>query len=248
RIAVDRHGEAEPRVQAGRVSLHRRVDQRGDVGKLDDRVELAVDLAAREPEQPRPEGDGLASGQLRVKAGAELDQRDDVTGDADRAAGRPGYARDQLQQGRLAGAVAADHAEAGALADLERDVAHGVDRRIDAAARGAVHLSARSSQPVDLRRDQIAKRARSASAITLRHAIELNRRRHQMTSAKYLSIFLNDANAVTNSATVMTPEIATSGHSGARPNTSDARNPSTIALSGLRTNSGRKRADTAASG
>src|SRR5262249_14149612 len=149
-----------------------------------------------------------ASGQLRMKAGAKFDQRDDVTGDAHRAAGWPGHARDQLQQGRLAGAVAADHAEAAAFADFERDVAQRVNRRVDAAARGAVDVRALSAQSVDLRRDQVAERARSPGAIALGNTIELNRRRHQMTSAKYLSIFLNDANAVRNSATVIAAEIA----------------------------------------
>ena len=114
-VAVDRDAEAEARVEAGRVALHRRVDQPLDVGEADDGVELAIDLLARQAEQAGAEVDVLAAGQLGMKAGAELDQRHDVAGDAHRAARRPGHARDQLQQRRLAGAVAADDAEAGAL-------------------------------------------------------------------------------------------------------------------------------------
>src|SRR5512141_2086783 len=61
----------------------------------------------------------------------------------------------------------------------------------------------------------------------------------QITSAKYLSIRLNITNATTNSASVIAADTAVSPQSGARPNTSAARNPSTIALSGFTTNSQR---------
>src|SRR5262249_36713468 len=72
--------------------------------------------------------------------------------------------------------------------------------------------------------------------------------RAQITSAKYRSIFLNATNADANSMSVIAADVPTSAQSGARPNTSAERKPSTIALSGLSTNNGRKRADTAASG
>ena len=58
-----------------------------------------------------------------------------------------------------------------------------------------------------------------------------------MTSAKYLSIRLNITKAPTSSTSVMDAETAVSDQSGARPNTSTDRNPSTIALSGFRANS-----------
>src|SRR5512138_2623489 len=66
----------------------------------------------------------------------------------------------------------------------------------------------------------------------------------QITSAKYLSIRLNMTNAPANTAIVNAADTATTFHSGGRPNTSDARKPSTIAVSGLSTNSQRKRGET----
>src|SRR5262249_595625 len=71
---------------------------------------------------------------------------------------------------------------------------------------------------------------------------------HQMTSAKYLSIRLKVPNAAANSASVSAVATAVRPTSGGRLNTSEARMPSTIALSGLSTNSHLKRGGTAASG
>ena len=47
-IDVDGDGEAEPHVHAGRVGLHRRVDELLELGELDDLVEAPRDLALRE--------------------------------------------------------------------------------------------------------------------------------------------------------------------------------------------------------
>ena len=51
-----------------------------------------------------------------------------------------------------------------------------------------------------------------------------------MTSAKYLSIRLNMKNAEANTATMIAAAKVVSGQSGARLNTTDARNPSTMAV------------------
>ena len=45
-IDVDRHGEPEAHVHAGRVGLHRRVDEVLELGELDDLVEAPRDLAS----------------------------------------------------------------------------------------------------------------------------------------------------------------------------------------------------------
>ena len=47
-IDVNRHGEAQPHVHAGRVGLDRRVDEVLELGELDDLVEALRDLALRE--------------------------------------------------------------------------------------------------------------------------------------------------------------------------------------------------------
>src|SRR5436190_4269545 len=156
------------------------------------RVELPVDFSARQPEQPGAEIHVLAAGQLGVEPGAELDQRDHVSADAHHSARRPRDARDELEERRLAGAVASDDAEARTDGNLERDVAQRPDRRTDPAARGRVHFVRLTPQVADLGRDEVAKRTRTSGAVLLGDLIELDGNRgHQMTSAKYLSIFLN---------------------------------------------------------
>ena len=110
-IDVNRDREAEAHVHAGRVGLHRRVDELLHLGELDDLVEAARDLALGQAEHDAVDEDVLAAGDLRVEAGAELDQRRDAAVDVHRAAGRLRDAGDELQQRALAGPVAADDAE-----------------------------------------------------------------------------------------------------------------------------------------
>ena len=69
-----RHGEREPHVHAAGVALHRRVEELLDLGERDDLVELARDLGAAHAEDGAVEEDVLAAGQLRVEAGADLEQ------------------------------------------------------------------------------------------------------------------------------------------------------------------------------
>ena len=114
-IDVDRDGEAEPHVHAGGVGLHRRVDELLHLGELDDLVEALVIFRLGQAEHDAVDEDVLAPGDLGMEAGAELDQRRDPSVHLDRAVGRLGDARDELQQRALAGSVAADDAERAAL-------------------------------------------------------------------------------------------------------------------------------------
>src|SRR5262249_47294824 len=159
--------ESEPRIEPRRIPLHRRVDQPLDFGELHDRVELAIDLPAREAEEAGAEIDVLAARELRVKTGAQLDERHDMAADPYAAARRPGDPRDELQQGGLPGAISADDAQAGAARNFERHLTQRVDRRVDGAAGHAVNLGRRSAQPVDSGSDELDQRARAAGAITL---------------------------------------------------------------------------------
>ena len=72
-MSGDREREAD--VHAAGVALHRRVDELLDVGELDDLVELAFDLGLAHAEDRAVQVDVLASGQLGVEAGADLQQR-----------------------------------------------------------------------------------------------------------------------------------------------------------------------------
>src|SRR5262249_52433813 len=66
--------------------------------------------------------DIVAAGEVRVEAGAELEQRGDAATRLDEACGRLDDPRDQAQQRRLTGAVAADQADCLARLDRERDL------------------------------------------------------------------------------------------------------------------------------
>ena len=124
-VDVDGHGEGQPDVHAGRVELHRRVDELLDAGEVDDLVEGLLGRAARHAQDGGVEEDVLPAGEVAVEAGAELEQRGQALAALDVPLGRREDPADDLEQGGLAGAVVADQAERGAVLDLERDVAQG---------------------------------------------------------------------------------------------------------------------------
>ena len=69
-----------------------------------------------------------------MEAGHHLQQAADAPLDLDLTGGGGGDAREDLEEGALAGAVAADDAEDLALANLEADVAQGPEFATDAVA------------------------------------------------------------------------------------------------------------------
>jgi hypothetical protein len=66
--------------------------------------------------------DVLPAGELGIEAGAQFQQRGDAAVDDDRSGRGLEDAADQLQQGALAGAVAADDADRFAAPDVEGDI------------------------------------------------------------------------------------------------------------------------------
>ncbi len=119
RLEVCCHREGEADVHAARVALHRRVEEALDLGELDDLVELAAHLGAAHPEDRAVEVDVLATAQLRVEAGADLEQAADPAAHCDPSLGRLGDPAQDLQEGRLAGAVPSDDAEPLSLRQVE---------------------------------------------------------------------------------------------------------------------------------
>ena len=79
-----------------------------DLGERDDLVELALDLRPLHAQDRAVEVDVLAAGQLRVEAGADLQQRRDPPAQHGPPVGRLGDPAEDLQQRALARAVAAD--------------------------------------------------------------------------------------------------------------------------------------------
>ena len=84
-IDVDRHGEAQPHVHAGRVGLDRRVDEVLELRRTRrSRRSGGQSRVSRQAEHHAVDEDVLAAGDLRVKSGAELDQRRDAAVHPDR--------------------------------------------------------------------------------------------------------------------------------------------------------------------
>lgn len=116
------NGEGEADVHAGRVALDRGIEELLDTGEIDDLVELALDLGSGHAEDRAVQVDVLPAGQLGMESSADLEQAGDAAMDLDAAGRRFGDPAQDLEQGRLAGAVAADDADAVTLFDLEIDV------------------------------------------------------------------------------------------------------------------------------
>jgi hypothetical protein len=122
-LEMRRDGESQPQVHAARVVLHGRVDERSDLGKRNDSVELCQDLRALHAENRAAEQHVLAACQLRVETGAHFEQGADASVQVDLPDGGLGDAREDLQQGALPGPVGADQAQRRPTGHFERDVA-----------------------------------------------------------------------------------------------------------------------------
>ena len=197
RVDVDGHGEAQPNVHPRRVVLHRRVDERLELGEADDVVEDPVDLGVLEPEDRPVEVDVLTAGELRVKAGAEFEQRRHSPGGADDAGGRLDDAGHALEERALARAVGAEEADGGP----------GLDVEIDVAQRGEVLVADASELE-----DPFLERSRllPVEPERLGEALDLDRRGHrrQSSSARLPSRRLNTRRAKAARATTPAVTIA----------------------------------------
>src|SRR5665647_856650 len=125
RVDVHRDGEGQAHVHARGVELHLGVDELLDPGEVDDRVEVPVGLLTGDTEDRGVEVDVLAAGQVRVEAGAQLQERRDAASQADRAVGRLHDAADHLEQRALARPVGTDEPDGRATADLHAHVPQG---------------------------------------------------------------------------------------------------------------------------
>src|SRR5262249_25905028 len=99
--------------------LHRGVDELAQLRKIDDLVEALLDLTLAETQHDAVDEDVFPAGDLRVKAGAQFDQRRNASGYFDGA--RRGL-RDtcyQLERGALPGSISANHAVGGSFRHRE---------------------------------------------------------------------------------------------------------------------------------
>src|SRR5262249_19843401 len=115
----------------------------------------------------------LPPGQLRVEAGADLEQAADAAVDLDSPRRRQGDPGEHLEQGALAGAVAPD----------DSDHLAGLDREFDV-PEGPKALTARPAEwPAHSLRQGLAERpvaaAAAGEAVLLAEALDLDRWGHQ---------------------------------------------------------------------
>ena len=103
--------EPEPHRHPARVGTDRPVDRVLDLGERDDLVEALANLGAPQALDRAVQEDVLASGEVGMEAGAELEQRADPALDLDGARGRLDDPRQHAQQRRLARPVAPDQAD-----------------------------------------------------------------------------------------------------------------------------------------
>ena len=122
RFKVGGDGESEANCHTAAVAFHGGVQVAFTSAEVNDFVELASDFATAHAHDGAVHVDVLASGHFGVEAGAHFEEARDAALGADCAGGGGGHAAEQLEEGALAGAVAADDAHDVALFHLEVDV------------------------------------------------------------------------------------------------------------------------------
>jgi hypothetical protein len=173
--------------------LDRSVDEPLDAGEGDDLVELGGDLAPPHAENRAVHEDVLASGQLGMKSGPDLEQRPDPTRDVDVSFARLGDPRQDLQQRALPRAVPTDDAQDLAVAHLERGIAERPDCLAFTRCVGCRLAPKQRSWSRHDSRDRITQRPVAfarADSVELAQALRANDRSHQTMSANVRSVRL----------------------------------------------------------
>ena len=119
---VSRDRECEPNIHTAAVPLDGGIDKFLNFGKCDNRVELALDFAARHPKDSAVQKDVLAPRKLLVKPGAHFQETRHSSCNGNPTLSGIGNAAENFQERRFAGAIAADDANAVAAQDLERHI------------------------------------------------------------------------------------------------------------------------------
>ena len=222
-LGLEMRGDGEPEAgeHSGRVALDRRVEGGTDVGELDYVVEASERLAAAHPEDRRAEVDVLAPGHVEMEAGAELDQRGHPAPDRQPPRGGSGHTRHQLEQRGLAGPVRPDDAERLPRVQPERQV---VDRGVPRL--GYPRAPAAGNGLADVH-------ALAATAVALRHVLELDQRRH-MTSTKRSSTAATYRHATSEATSPPASSASRVRGAGQSPSIITVRMASMAAVKGFR--------------
>src|SRR5215210_1672890 len=111
RVQVRSDGKGKTHEHAARIPLHRRVDELLELRELDNRVELSLYLRAVHAEDGTVQEDVLTSGELRMKAGSNLEQARYATSKIGVALSGRRDARKNLQQRALPCSVPPDYSD-----------------------------------------------------------------------------------------------------------------------------------------
>ncbi len=184
-VQVSGNREGEPYLHPARIAFDHRVDELSGLGKLDDLLELRIDLALSHAEDAAVEIDVLPSRQLRMETGADFEQAADAAMDIRVALGGSGDPREHLEQGRLPRSVATDYPDDVSLVDGERNVVEGPERFLLLLGLGGPATKPPSGCGEGLRDDVAECHVAFATAdpVSLREAVRFDRSAHQMTSA-----------------------------------------------------------------
>src|SRR6516162_4863490 len=114
------HRKGQSYIHAARVALHRSIDEFLNARKFDNFIELAHDFRAPHPENRTVEKNVIPASQLRVEACPDFKQTSYAAAEFYPARGGTSDPREELEQGRLAGAVVADQPYDFARLNFER--------------------------------------------------------------------------------------------------------------------------------
>ena len=122
-VDLEHQRECQPDQHPRRVVLQLHLSEPAELGKIDHRVVAPARLARTQPHHHPIEDNVVEGGQLHVESDPELDERRQPPRNPDLPAVGAIDARQDLQQGALAGTVAPHDADELALGDVERDPA-----------------------------------------------------------------------------------------------------------------------------
>ena len=122
RFQMRRYRECQPNVHAGRIALHRCVEEALYLGERNNFIELLADFTLRHAKDRTVQENVFATCQLRMKPGPDLEKARDTSPEQGTSPRRLRDAAEDFQKRALAGAVSADDAEHLALLDLEAHI------------------------------------------------------------------------------------------------------------------------------
>ena len=125
RFEMGGDGKGEADVHTGGIMLHGCVDEFFELGESNDFIKFACDFALGHAQNGTAKKSVFAAREFRMEAGADFEQATNASANLRPSSGRFCNAREDLQQGSLAGTVAADESEHFAFADFEGNIFQG---------------------------------------------------------------------------------------------------------------------------